>query len=152
MSKMPHLDRADSLTNYGNETPYQFQEDMTKDILNSAKLPPMEALKLANEEQKRMKRLKLEDDDDDDFMSQINKLEKRKKTINQVERGSRLYENYKKRNTKRMTPLEVNSMVEKVNETRKNRGEKLEKGGRKRRHAKTKRRKTCKRKKCHKRR
>jgi len=58
MANVPakYLDRHDSY--YGQEIPDYLQDDLTKDILASAKMPPEEALRNATEEHKEIQQQK----------------------------------------------------------------------------------------------
>jgi hypothetical protein len=114
-----YLDRKDSLTYYGKETPYHFQDEMTKDILKSASMSAQEALKFATEEQKSIQRIKKErEQDEGDYMYQVNQLQRGKKLVDQAERGARFYEKYKQRNLKRLTPDRTSIMIQNVKSKR----------------------------------
>jgi hypothetical protein len=104
---------------YGREMPEHLQDDLTKDILASTKMSPKEALILANEEQKRIQEQKQQrKEDEGDFMYQIKNLEKGKQMVDQSERTAKLYDRYRQRQTKRMSPYDVNDMINRVSTMR----------------------------------
>jgi hypothetical protein len=127
-----YLDRKDSFDYYGKELPDYLQDPHTQGILKTSSMDPKEALNLATEEQKERQRNKTTaEKNDGEYIYQIKQLEKGKQSIQQAERGAKLYEKYKQRNTRRMTPDSVNVLIANVNSTRKN------KGGRRRRYRTT---------------
>lgn len=114
-----YLDRKDSLTYYGKETPYHFQDEMTQDILKSASMPAEQALRLATEEQRNLQRIKKErKQDEGDYMYQVKQLQRGKQLVDQAERGARFYEKYQQRNTKRLTPDRTSIMIQNVKSKR----------------------------------
>ncbi len=122
-----YLDRKDSL-DYGKDLPYNLQDDLTKDILDAASMPPNEALRLAMEEQKLIQAEKNQRrEDEGEMMYQIINLERGKRLLNQSNKTARLYDSYKQRNNKkisdtktakRMLPDDVNDMINNVNTQR----------------------------------
>lgn len=127
MANVPakYLDRRDSY--YGQELPDYLQDDLTKDILASSRMPPEEALRTATEQHREIQRQKQQmKEDEGDYMYQIKKLDEGRRLLNQSERTANLYNKYKQRMTKRLAPSDVNEMISAV-KTRRN---PIETGGR----------------------
>lgn len=139
MANIPakYLDRRDSY--YGQELPDYLQDDLTKGILASSRMPPEEALKTATEQHREIQQQKQQmKEDEGDYMYQIKKLDEGRRLLNQSEKTANLYNKYKQRLTKRLPPSDVNQMVSKVSTMRRS----IETGGRRRtrKRVKTKRR------------
>lgn len=127
MANVPakYLDRRDSY--YGQELPDYLQDDLTKDILASSKMPPEEALRTATEQHREIQRQKQQmKEEEGDYMYQIKKMDEGRRLLNQTERTANLYNKYKQRLTKRLPPSGVNEMVSAV----KTRRTPIETGGR----------------------
>jgi phosphatidate phosphatase PAH1 len=120
MANVPakYLDRRDSY--YGQELPDYLQDDLTKDILASSRMPPEEALTLATEEHKEIQKQKQQmKENEGDYMYQIKKFDEGRRLLDQSERTANLYNKYKQRLTKRLPPSDVREMVENVSTRRK---------------------------------
>lgn len=120
MANVPakYLNRRDSY--YGQELPDYLQDDLTKDILASSRMPPEEALTLATEEHKEIQKQKQQmKENEGDYMYQIKKFDEGRRLLDQSERTANLYNKYKQRLTKRLPPSDVREMVENVSTRRK---------------------------------
>lgn len=132
-----YSEETDEVIDYGKELPDHFQDPMTQDILKSIKMSPKEVLKLAIEEEKRNEQEKIEGKKKwGPSMYTLRRIYKGRQAVDQSERGANLYDRYTRRNIthKRLTPSEVDDMINDVNISRGNFG------GRKRRKTRRNRR------------
>jgi len=139
MANIPakYLDRRDSY--YGQELPDYLQDDLTKGILASSRMPPDEALRTATEQHREIQQQKQQmKEDEGDYMYQIKKLDEGRRLLNQSEKTANLYNKYKQRLTKRLPPSDVNQMVSKVSTMRRS----IETGGRRRTRKRVRKHKT----------